>query len=195
MTQPAPKRYAYSLIKHFIIVALFFPTFYSYYNNEYYQDLFFSNIIAFFFFLNIIRKWTIDFKRNQLFVILLSILLLLYNLVSIYNFTAYDVYFWKMYPVNITIAFLFFLCLLQVRDHKDIVNDKVIKLMIYSIIVHTLLGFHYRLHNGSRLFMMNFRYTKTMINPDNEFFCWMYHDASEYALILILSMAFFIIYS
>lgn len=195
MFQSAPKRYVHSLIRHFVIVSLFFPTFYSHFKHEYYQDVFLANIIVFIFIVIIFSRWPLNLYRNKWLVISLSLLLLLYNVFSIYNYIHYkDVYFWKSYQINITIAFLFFLSLLVVKDHLAIVNNKVIKITIYAIIIQNLIGFYFRIIGCCKFFMMNFYYNKQPINYANSYFSWLYYDASEYALILLLCMSFFIVY-
>ena len=96
MKQAAPKRYAHAYIRHFIIFSLFFPMFYSFFRHDYYQDVFPANIIALLFIINIVHKWTFDFRRNKYCVIALSVGLVLYNALSFYNYHRYtDVYFWK----------------------------------------------------------------------------------------------------
>lgn len=196
MTQSAPKRYAHTLIKHFIIIALFMPAFFSKYGNAYYQDLFLTGIIAFLVAINIFSKWTLNFKRNLGCVIGLTVCLILYNAVSFYNYSHHtDLLYWKSYQLNVSVAFVFFIALLTARDHQSIVTDKVIKLAIYTIILNNLVGFYFRAQGYSSIHMTNLTYTKNPLNPTtNNAFSWLYYDASEYALILLLCMAFFMVY-
>lgn len=195
MTQSAPKRYAHSLIRHFVLIALFFPAFYSRFNHIYYQDVFFAGVLALLFAVNIFCKWRLDLRTHRYLVIPVSVLLLLYNLVAFYQYRANSgTYFRKSYQLNITIAFLFFLALVCVRDKDKIITDIVIRLTIYAFNVHAVLGWHYRINGGSIFHMMNLRYAKTPVNHANEFFAWMYTDASEYALLLLLGMALYMVH-
>ena len=196
MTQSAPKRYAHAIIRHFIIISLFFPTFYSKFSNVHYQDFFFANVLALMFAVNILHKWKLDIRRHLFTVVPIGVLLLMYNLINIYNYTCYgdERYFWKSDQVNVTIAFLFFLTLLLVKDDKKIVSDQVIKLTIGAVIVNNLIACCFRMAGYSKFYMKDFYYKLEPISRINNQFCWLYEEASEYALILLLCMALFLVY-
>ena len=195
MNDTSPKRYAHALIRHFIIFSLFLPAFYSEYNNAFYQDIFLSNILAAFFVINILMHWKLDFRQNTVCTILLTLTLLLYNTASIMNYHLNkDLVSWKSYQVNVTIAFLFFLVLLLLKDSLCIVSDNVIRLIIRVCLLHNLTGFIFRFLGYSRIQMMNLEFEMFEINPANKYFSWLYLEASEYALLLLLEIAFFIVY-
>ncbi len=194
MTTSAPKRYAHALIRHFIIIALFFPTFYSQFHHVYYQDFSFISAVALLFALNIFLKWNLDINRNRLATITIISALILYNIIAYYNYHHYSVYFWQSEPINVTISFLFFLSLLLIRDYKIVISEKVIRFTIVSILINNFIAIIFRLTGGGRFYMYHLSYDYKSIADMNNTFSWIYYDASEYALILILSMAFFIVY-
>ncbi len=196
MTQPAPKRYAHSLIRHFILIAIFFPAFYSYSGHAFYPDLFLASILALMFVVNIWSKWRLDVRRHAPCVLSVGILLLLYNIATFYSYRRYGELYsaWKFDQIHVTVAFLFFLSLLLVKDYQNILSHKVIKLTIYVIVINNLIGLLFRLKGYSRLYMMNFSHELAHVDPVNAYFSWIYYDIGEYALILLLSMAFFIVY-
>lgn len=195
MKQAAPKRYAHAYIRHFILFALFLPTFYSYYQHDYYQDIFPAGILALLLIINILHKWTLDFRKNRPCMIALFASLIIYNLICFYNYHHYnDGLFWKSYQLNVTIAFLFFLALLSLKEHTSIVSNKVIKWTIYAIVINNLIALFFRLRGIRRIQMMNLWHYKVPAEPGNDAMSWLFYEPGEYALILLLGMAFFMIY-
>ena len=193
MTTSAPKRYAHALIRHFIIFALFFPTFYSQYHHVYYQDFSFISALALLFTLNIFLKWNLNFRQHKIAVISIGIALLLYNIVTYYNYNHYPVFYWQSEPINVTISFLFFLALLLLRDYKTVITDKVIKLAIVAILIQNCASIIFRLTGGGRFYMYHLTYDYQTIENMNNTLSWLYYDASEYALMLLLSIAFLMV--
>ena len=196
MTQSAPKRYAHAYIRHFIIFAIFAPFYFSYYNHGYYQDIFPAGILALLFVINIFHKWRFDLQTNRMFVAVLGSTLLLYNLTSIIARKKYaDLHtYWISDQFNITVAFLFLLVLLLVRDRATIVSDKVMQWLKYSIIINNILALITRLRGFERYYMYNLLFIKNELDPETKAFQWYYHTSNEYALLLLLYMAFFLTY-
>lgn len=194
MNTSAPKRYAHSLIRHFILISIFFPAYYSKYQHVYYQDMTFMTIVALLFSINIWLKWNLDFKKHGFSILFISATLILYLVGAVLNYMKYPVVFWRTEPFNILIAFLFFITLLLIRDEHKVISDKVIRFAIYAILIHNGIGIIYRLFGGAKFYMQTLYYEATTISETNPCFSWMYYDASEYALILLLSMAFLMTY-
>ena len=195
-TQSAPKRYAHSYIRHFILFALFAPFYFSYYNHGYYQDLFPAGILALLFVINIFHKWRLDLQTNRLFAAVLGSALLLYNITSIIarkKYAGLQTY-WKTDQFNITVAFLFLLVLLLAKDRLAIVSDKILQLLKYSIIANNIFALITRLSGYQRFYMYNLLFIKNDIDPELKTFNWYYHSPNEYALLLLLYMAFFLTY-
>ena len=194
MNTSAPKRYAHTLIRHFILIALFFPAYYSKFQHVYYQDMTFMSILALLFCINIWCKWRLDFKKHGFSILAISTALIVYIILSILNYKKYPVVYWRTEPLSILIAFLFFFTLLIIRDEHKVISDKVICFTIIAILVHNGIGIIYRLCGGAKFYMQTLYYEATSISETNPCFSWMYYDASEYALILLLSMAFLMTY-
>ncbi len=195
MTETAPKRYAPTLIIHFICVSLFFPAFLSQYENVYYQDYFLSSLIGIFITINILLYWKLNLKRHLLPFSLISIGLVLYNAVLFHMYRNNpDLLFWKGEHRNVTFAFLFFIALLIVQDAAKIVSDNAIKWTIRLTIISNLIGLITRMRGISQIQMMNFRYIEIPYDEKNSFWGYFGSDAGEYALILLLTMSFFIVY-
>ena len=195
MKDLSPKRYAHALIRHFIIFSLFLPAFYSQYKDAYYQDIFLSSVIATFFVVNILFHWKLELRQNIFCSILLALALILYNIVAFLNYRMnQELVFWKTYQINVTIAFLFFLVLLLLKDRHCILSDELIRLIIRVCLVHNLVGFVFRILGYCRVQMMNMEFILFEIDPANSYFSWLYLEASEYAMLLLLELAFFIVY-
>lgn len=194
MNTSAPKRYAHALIRHFLLISLFFPAYYSKFQHVYYQDMTFMSIVALLFTINIWCKWRLDFKKHGFSVLTISATLILYIILAMVNYKKYPVVFWRTEPLSILIAILFFITLLVIRDEHKVISDKVIRFAIIAILVHNGIGIIYRLFGGAKFYMQTLYYEATTITETNQCFSWMYYDASEYALILLLSMAFLMTY-
>lgn len=194
MNTSAPKRYAHSLIRHFIIIALFFPVFYTGYKHVYYQDVPLTGILAILIIINILHKWPLNFRRNGITALALIITLIIYNIAAYVNYRKFELVFWKTEPINVTIAFLFFITLLILRDYGTVISDKVIRLNIGAILVHNIAGIVFRICGGGRFYMYHLTYEYFTFEEMSNTFSWMYYDPSEYALVLLLSMALFMVY-
>ncbi len=195
MTETAPKRYAHALMIHFVLFSLFLPTFITDYWNAYYQDFFISNFIAAFIIVNILLHWKLTLKNNALPALLLTAVLVLYNVASFYMYYEKKrSFYWKNDHLNVTVAFLFFIVLLLARDVLNIISEITIKWTTAAIIVSNLIGLSIRARGYSHIQMMNFIYWKVPYDESNNFFGWFSEDASEYAFLLLLEMAFFIVY-
>lgn len=195
MTQSAPKRYAHALIRHLILFAVFLPAYYTQYNHEYYQDIFPAGILALLFLINILHKWPLDFKRNSLLSASLAATLLLYNIACFYARKHYtEIVHWKVDQRNITIAFLFFLALLVIKDYKSVLSDKVMKWIIYAVLIDNFIALIFRAKGVARLEFFNLKFFTTPLAVTNNAFQWFYHTSAEYTLLLLLYMAFFMVY-
>lgn len=194
VTTSPNKHYAAALIRHFILIALFFPAFYTKYQHVYYQDLSFMTIIALMLTVHILFQCRLDFQKNKIAVPVLAGVLVLYLVTAVVNYKRYPVVFWRTEPFNILIALAFFLSLLLLRRDQDIVSDSVIRFAMGAMVVNNIAAILFRLSGGSKFYMQTFYYEYSRISETNRTFSWLYYDASEYALILLLTMGFFITY-
>lgn len=191
---PPHKRYANSLIRHFVLVALFFPAFFTKFQHVYYQDMSFMSIIALMLTINILFKWRLDLSKHKYSVIILTATLALYIATAVTNYRRYPVMFWRTEPLNILIAVGFFISLLLVRQDTEYISDRFIRFTMGAMLVHNIIGIIYRLFGGAKFYMQTFYYEALQIDEAGGIFSWMYYDAAEYALILLLTMAFFMTY-
>ncbi len=190
-----PKRFANAMIKHVIAASLFFPYFYSHNDNYYYQDFVLPNFFAVLAIVFIFTSWKLEFKRNAIFVTGLSILLVAYNVFATYMNVKY--HHWYGEQINTTIAFLFFIVLLLVKDTHALIDSSTIKATIHMIVASNVLSIIFRLcmgYNGIRL-QNNWI---SMIDRSNtslaDQYFWLYGHKSEYGLMLVLGVAFCVVY-
>ena len=191
-----PKKFATAMIKHVIAVTLFFPYFYAKNDNPAYADFVLANFFAILAMVFICTSWKLEFKRNAIFVTGLSILLVAYNVCATYMNVKY--HHWYGEQINTTIAFLFFIVLLLVKDIHALIDSSTIKATIHMIVASNVLAICYRVFTGyNRLrFMNDWVDLTTYPNTEKlqEQFAWLYGHKCEYGLMLMLSVAFCVIY-
>lgn len=151
-------------------------------------------IIALMLTIHILFKCRLNPQKNIYTVIIIAVALIAYLITAVVNYKRYPVMFWRTEPLNILIAVAFFLSLLLVRKETEIVSDGVIRFAMGAMVVTNVAAIVFRLSGGSKFYMQTFYYEFTKISETNRTFSWLYYDASEYALILLLTMAFFMTY-
>jgi len=189
-----PKRFATAMIKHVIAVTLFFPYFYAKNDNPAYADFVLANFFAILTIVFILTSWKLEFKRNAIFVTGLSILLVAYNVCATYMNVKY--HHWYGEQINTTIAFLLFIVLLLVKDIHALIDTSTIKATIHMIVASNVLAIVFRLVAGyNKLIFMN-DWVHLTTYPENlqEQFAWLYGHKSEYGLMLVLCVAFCVVY-
>lgn len=190
-----PKRFATAMIKHVIAVTLFFP-YYTFESskNPYYQNFILANFFAILAMVFVCTSWKLEFKRNAIFITGLSILLVAYNVCATYMNVKY--HHWYGEQINTTIAFLFFIVLLLVKDIHALIDSSTIKATIHMIVTSNVLAILFRVftgYNGLR-FMNDWAQLISYPYYSHEQFAWVYGHKSEYGLILVLCVAFCVVY-
>lgn len=189
-----PKRFATAMIKHVIAVTLFFPYFTAPNGNHFYQEFILANFFAILAMVFICTSWKLDFKRNGIFVAGLGILLLAYNVFATYMNVKY--HHWYGEQINTTISFLFFIVLLLVKDSHALIDTATIKATIHMIVASNVLAIVFRLVTGYNrlLFMSDSVYLISYSEDIQKQYAWIYGHKSEYGLMLVLCVAFFVVY-
>ncbi len=189
-----PKRFAQAMIKHVVAVSLFIPYFYSKSFNYYYQDYILANFFAILAMVFILTSWKLDLRKNGILLAGMGILLIAYNVCATYM--NYNYHHWYGEQINTTIIFLFFMVLLMVKDPHALIDSNTIRSIIHMMVITNVLAIGYRLITDQNriLFMNNYvrrdKYVETMV----EQFSWLYIHKSQYALILVLCIAFCVVY-
>lgn len=190
-----PNRVSQTLLKHFIIVSLFFPYFISKSESVYYPDyilsVFFALLIAFCMF-----QWKdLKFRREAMTAFVLIGILFIYDLTASYMNLKYLK--WYSDEINVTISFGFFIVLLlSSKTDKQVITDKMIRFLIHSIIVSNILAMILFIKKYYCALFMNGRVQLVPMDPSyyEVRFYWIYHHKCEYAFMLVAFIALFFVY-
>lgn len=190
-----PKRFAQAMIKHVVAVSLFFPYIYSHRDNCYYQDFILANFFAVLAIIFIFTSWKLDLRKNGILLAGMGILLIAYNVC--FTYMNYHYHHWYGEQINTTIIFLFFMVLLMVKDIHALIDNSVIRSIIHMMVTSNVLAIGYRLiTDENRILIMNNyvrldEFTDEVMAP---MFSWLYIYKSNYAFILVLCIAFCVVY-
>ncbi len=190
-----PKRYAQALLKHVVAVSLFIPYIYSMTNNPFYQDFILANAFTILTMISILTSWKLEFKKNGILLAGLGILLLAYNILATYMNHKYLHYYGEQ--INTTICFVFFIMLLMVKDSHALFDTSFIRSVIHMMVSCNVLAIGYRLitAQNSIWFLNNYvRLNKYEEELYASQYSWVYIHKSQYAVILILCIAFCVVY-
>lgn len=189
-----PKRFAPALLKHVVAVSLFIPYIYSHRDNCYYQDFILANFFAVLTMICIFTSWKLDLRKNGILLAGMAILLIAYNVC--FTYMNYHYHHWYGEQINTTIIFLFFMVLLMVKDVHALIDNSVIRSIIHMMVITNVLAIGYRLiTEQNRILILN-----NVVRLDKyegkmaEYFSWLYIYKSNYAFILVLCIAFCVVY-
>ncbi len=189
-----PKRFAQAMIKHVVAVSLFFPYVYSARGNMYYQDFILANFFAILAMVFIFTSWKLDLRKNGVLLAGMGILVICYNGWFTYMNRTY--HHWYGEQINTTIIFLFFMVLLMVKDVHALIDSNMIRSIIHMMVTTNVLAIGYRLiTEQNRILIMNgliLRNKFDVIMEDQ--YSWLYIHKSQYAFLLVMSIAFCVVY-
>ena len=95
----------------------------------------------------------------------------------------------------LTLAFLFFIVLLLIKKPSDLIDYHVIKATIHMIVASNMLSLSFRaLDKYTYLVIFNTRINIADYPGSQKPYSWLYTHKSQYAFLLVLSVAFFSIY-
>lgn len=176
-----------------IVAGLFCPIYMSKQGSTYYPWFVLTNVFAVLFLGSGIVRKSFLIKKNQAGVLLIFAGLFLYNLFSlIINYKYLGLYGTQ---VNVSIAILFFCALISLNDYEFVKKGRIIDFLIKAIVVSNLIGIIVYCcgYNG-----ISFRgipeFEATDFNYYERRFNWIYLHKSQYALMLVLFIAFFVVY-
>lgn len=192
-SQYIPKRYAQALLKHILAISVFFPYYYSHNNNLYYADFILANFFVLLSMVTIITSWKLNIRRNSIFLVGLFILILSYNIIFTYMNIIY--HRWYGDQINTTLVCLFFMILLLVEDSHSLIDTTTIRSCIHMIVISNILSLCFRtLDKYERLFIFNTSAEFREYPGTTKGYAWLYSHKSQYALILLICIAFFVVY-
>ena len=162
----------------------------------YYQEFILVNAVIavfmiFYFAATIMyKRWN---KENKVFCIKYFIAIAAY---LFFYWLMMDHIQWKWQGANAMISFGFFLLLMSGVNREWIEKHHVIEFANRSIIISNLIGIFVYLKGYSSVYWYNFKFE--MMLPQAQYhekrFEWIYYHKSQYALMILLSIAFILIY-
>lgn len=185
------------LLKHFIVFALFFPFFTSKMENAFFPDFILVNVFVSLFIIIVFLQKRIQISTKDFLALSLTVLLFLYNLTAFYMNKKY--LHWYSDQMNVSIAFLFFITLLLAKPSETSEEDKdknFITFLIHTIVISNAVGIVVYLlgHTGVSFLNGRIQWVDLADNYYERRFNWIYLHKSQYALMLVLFLAFFAVY-
>ena len=186
-------------MKLMLLVALFCPASTTMAGNrhpQYYQEFLLVNAAAvlflFFYMLTTIwhRRWN---RENLVFCIKFLFVMVCY---ALFYYLMLDAIQWKWQGINCVISFGFFLLLMCGRNQEWFERHHIIEFANRSIVISNLIGIVVYLLGYASVYWYDFQ-LKFM--PPQDFygekrFEWIYYHKSQYAFMLLLSLAFILVY-
>lgn len=179
------------LLKIFIVLSLFFPAFYSTFNEEYKMEYYavFTAAYGVLLLYMLYEGMKGKRKKGQGFVPVFGGVLLIYFLISLY--VNYKYLHWYGEQINNTIAFLFFLFLCWYQDSLGEDGDSLVMFFLRCAVLSNLCSIlYYFMGYTSYLICNNHFYFIRLPEDYYEFrHYWIYSHKSDYALMLLVFMA------
>lgn len=187
------------IMKLFLLVAFFCPISTTMEGNkytQYFQEFLLVNavIVVFmlFYFISTIyyKRWN---RKNKVFCIKFLIMILSY---LVFYWLMMDHIQWKWQGVNAIVSFGFFFLLMCGENREWVEEYHVIEFANRSIIISNLIGIVVYLRGYASVYWYNFKFR--LMLPQAQYgekrFDWIYYHKSQYAFMLLLSLAFILIY-
>lgn len=187
------------ILKVMLIVAFFCPistTMTGSKHPNYYQEFILVNAIAVLFMLGYLAMIILNkrFNReNLIFCIKFFFVMCFY---VIFYYLMMDAIQWKWQGINCIISFGFFLILMCGINKEWFDKYHIIEFTNRSIVISNLIGFIVYLKGYASVYWYNFKF---QLMPPKDFygekrFEWIYYHKSQYAFILLLSLAFILVH-
>lgn len=187
------------LIKLFLFVALFCPISTTMAGNKhkvYYQEFLLVNAVIIVFLLCYVismainKRWN---KDNKVFCIKYFIVILAY---AFFYWLMLDHIQWKWEGANALISFSFFLLMMCGMNKEWIEKYHVIEFANRSIVVSNIIGIFVYLKGYASVYWYDFKLEFLLPQANYLYekrFNWIYYHKSQYAFMLLLSLAFILV--
>ncbi len=179
------------LLKLFLVCSLFFPAFYSPFQEDYKMEYYASFTVAYAFLVLYMAAWALKGRKRtgQSFVLVCSGFLLVYNILSLYMNIRY--LHWYGEQINNTVAFLFFFCLCFYEDSLGTEKDGMIRFFLWCIILSNAAAILYYFAGYTSFLICNHHFYFIKLPEDyyESRFYWLYSHKSDYALMLTAFLA------
>ena len=183
------------LVKIFILFSLLFPMKYTAIVGDYYDEFtianFFVGLIIVWAVFAFFKKWNLSDKK---FIVYLILLLITHDICSLYFYFVYSRWIWEAF--NFTLAVLLFLVLLLYGEHLLVSREKVFAFVMRCQLISTAIGIIIYFMGYVGVLLQNGIIT---LKPHDlmyyeKRFNWLYPHKSQYCFILLLFIAFSVVY-
>ena len=198
MNPQSKNKISFLLYGYFFLTALFYPMQYVSFDSPYYTEFTFTGLFA-----GLLILWTVlAYHRpirltdpsDRWFCCWILVLLVLYNLFSLYiNFT-HSRWLWEQF--NVSLAVLFFMVLL-IRGSAFFQKEPMtVSVLLVLQVVTTILGIIVYYLGYTSVSFINGMVIPVAKDPNyyETRFSWIYYHKSQYCFVLLLFIAFSVIY-
>lgn len=183
------------LIKIFIFFSLLFPMKYTTIVGAYYDEFtianFFVGLIIVWSVFVYFKSWDLSYKK---FIVYLILLLVIHDICSLYLYIVYSRWIWEAF--NFTLAMLLFFVLLLYGEHLLVSREKIFTFVISCQLISTVIGIIIYFMGYVGVSLQNGIVTLKPHDPMfyEKRFNWLYPHKSQYCFILLLFIAFSVVY-
>lgn len=184
------KRISATMLRHFLLMTMLFPLMYSDVGTTYSPDIVYANIFVVGFVALACLEGSIDWRRKNYLGYAVALCLVGFNVFSFYVNKSF--YGWYAGQVNITIAFLFLLAWLFMKDNVPGMDEKTVKFFLMAAAITNLVGVIPGILGYDAVWVSD---SGLKLTDWGEIcYLWIYSHKSEYSFVLVLFLALTVIY-
>ena len=180
------------MVKHFILMNLIFPLYSSSVSSAYSPDIVYANLFAVMFVGLACLEGNIDWKRRSWLGYAIAVGLLGFNVFAFYVNKTY--FGWYYGQINMTIAFVFFLTWLLMKEDAPCMGEDMVKFLLQAALITNAIGLIPS--------FLGFQYVRVSADgfdflPKNAWeprYGWIFLHKSEYSFMLVLFLALSVVY-
>ena len=180
------------MLKHFILMNLIFPLYSSDVGTAYSPDIVYANLFAVMFVGMACLEGNIDWKRRSWLGYVIAVLLLGFNVCAFYVNKTY--FGWYYGQINMTIAFVFFLALLFMKEDTLFMSQDMVKFLMKAALITNAIGLIPSFLGIQCVTVSTNGYTFLPKDLGSPRYCWIFTHKSEYSFMLVLFLALSTVY-
>lgn len=180
------------MVRLFILMNLLFPLFGSNVGSAYSPDIVYANVFVVMFVGLAWLEGNIDWKRKSWLVWFIGLCLVGFNVFAFYVNKTY--YGWYAGQLNVTIAFIFIIAWLLMKEDAACMDEDMVKFLLYAAAITNAIGLIPGLTGTQTVWVSDAGYS---FDPQVEWdtsYTWIYLHKSEYSFMLVLFLALTVVY-
>lgn len=178
--------------KHFILMNLIFPLYSSSVGQAYSPDIVYANLFAVMFVGLACLEGNIEWKRRSWLGYAVAFFLLCFNVFAFYvnkNFFG-----WYYGQVNMTIAFVFFLAWLFMKEDAACMGEDMVKFLLKAALITNAIGLIPSFLGFQHVWVSADGYAFLPKDAWEPRYAWIFSHKSEYSFMLVLFLALSVVY-